>query len=114
MYFLVVAFAVSAVYSAVALPVCRAKHEQCSITLSPRKAICWMALASGVTIAFANVINLYLSGVMESIVFFPTVNGANLLLMLLVSVLFLKERLSARKWLGFAVGCGAIALLCFG
>ena len=73
-----------------------------------------MSLASGVAIAAANVINLYLSGVMPSIVFFPTVNGANLLLMLLISTVFLKEHLSRAKWIGIAVGCAAIALLCIG
>lgn len=114
MYFLAVAFIVSTIYSGTALLIPGAKPEHCSISLSPRKWVCWMALVCGIFIALANIINLYLSGVMESIIFFPTANGSNLLLMLLVSVVFLKERLGLLKWLGFAVGCAAIALLCFG
>ena len=73
-----------------------------------------MALVSGISIALNNVINLYLSGVMPSIVFFPTVNGANLLLMLLALVVFFHERLDRLQWLGIAVGSAGIALLCFG
>lgn len=114
MYFLVTAFAVSTVYSAAALVFYKMRGQTPQISYSPRRPVVYMSLASGVAIAAANVINLYLSGVMPSIVFFPTVNGANLLLMLLISTVFLKERLSRAKWIGIAVGCAAIALLCIG
>lgn len=114
MYFLVTAFTVSTVYSAAALVFYKLRGQTPQISYSPRRPVVYMSLASGVAIAAANVINLYLSGVMPSIVFFPTVNGANLLLMLLISTVFLKERLSLAKWIGIAVGCAAIALLCIG
>ena len=98
MYFLVVAFAVSTVYSGAALLIGKARSGHCRISLSPRGAVCWMALVSG----------------RSSIVFFPTVNGANLLLMLLALVVFFHERLDRLQWLGIAVGSAGIALLCFG
>ncbi|MBS6475255.1 MAG: EamA family transporter [Clostridiales bacterium] len=114
MYFLVIAFFVSALYSVAAVLFYRKKQTRCTFSLSPRKTVFWMAVGSGVAIALANVINLYLSGVMESIVFFPTVNGANLLLLLLASVIFLHEKLSRLRWCGIIIGCAAIALLCVG
>ncbi|MFA6947988.1 MAG: EamA family transporter, partial [Eubacteriales bacterium] len=111
--FLIVAFVISAVYSAAAAIYYDKKRDiRCTLDFRPRHQLIWMAAVSGVCIALANQINLYLSGVMESIVFFPVVNGAGLLLSIIASVVFLHERLSKSRWAGIAVGCAAVALLC--
>lgn len=66
----------------------------------------------GIGIAVNNKINLYLSGVMSSSVFFPTVNGGGLILTTLCSVIIFKERLSTKQWIGIAVGILSVVLLC--
>ncbi len=111
MYFLVIAFAFSSIYSAFMLLKKRRKNIKPQVSLSPRKSTVYLFPLLGVTVAISNMINLYLSGVLSSIVFFPVVNGSNLLLMLIVSVVLFRERLSKTQWAGFVIGCGAIALL---
>ncbi len=112
MYFLVIAFSFSAVYSASTLFVLKQKKIKPTVKFSLKSSAGLMFVGSGAAIALPNMINLYLSGVMSSIVFFPVVNGSNLLLMLLVSVVLFREKLRKAQWFGFAIGCTAIALLC--
>ncbi len=69
-------------------------------------------LVSGVCVAANNKLNLHLSGVMESAVFFPTVNGGGLVLTLLASIAIFKEKLSAKQWVGMALGIVSVILLC--
>ncbi len=110
MYFLVSAFAVASLFSTVRTLLAPKSDREPSPPL--RGTLLFIVLLSGVLGGACNVINLYLSGQIRSIIFFPTVNGANLLLMLLVSTFFFHERLSRRRWVGFAMGCVAIGLLC--
>ena len=70
-----------------------------------------MIAAIGVCIAFNNVINLFLVGVMPSAVFFPVVNVGGLLLSILASLALFREKLSKKQWLGLAAGILAIAAL---
>ena len=69
-------------------------------------------MAGGLGTVGANKLNLYLSGVMESAVFFPIVNGGSLLLAVLAALLLYRETLPGRKWAGLAVGIAGIFLLC--
>ncbi len=112
MFFLVIAFAVSSLYSAVMLLVSKSKQIKPSVKISLKNQNIYMFALSGIAVSVPNMINLYLSGVMESIIFFPVVNGANLLLMLVVSLLLFKEKLTKIRWLGFFIGCIAIGILC--
>lgn len=68
--------------------------------------------AAGIGIALNNLINLYLSGVVESAIFFPIVNGGGLVLITVASLVFFREKLSGRQWLGMAFGTAAVLLLC--
>lgn len=72
-----------------------------------------MFLFIGFVIAFTNKVNLYLSGVMPSIIFFPLVNGGALILTMLAGFLIFKERLSRKQTVGMIFGFAAVALLCF-
>ncbi len=112
MFFLVIAFAVSASYSAIMLLISKAKNITPSIKLSLKNSCIYMFAASGLVVSIPNMINLYLSGVMDSIIFFPIVNGANLFLMFLVSLILFREKLCKTQWLGFIIGCAAIGILC--
>ena len=44
-------------------------------------------------------------------IFFPTFNGLNLLLTLLISILLFRERFKVRQIVGFVIGLGGIVLL---
>ncbi len=112
MFFLVIAFAFSSIYSAVLLFVSKSKNIKPSVKISLKNQNIYIFALFGIAVSIPNMINLYLSGVMESIIFFPVVNGANLLLMLVVSLLLFKEKLTKIRWLGFFIGCIAIGILC--
>jgi len=61
--------------------------------------------------ALPHKINLYLSGVIDSAVFFPLVNGLPLLLSLLAAILFFRERPNLRQYIGILLGLAAVLLL---
>jgi len=69
-------------------------------------------LISGVCTAVNHKLNLYLSGVMDSAVFFPIVNGGGLVLTTLAALLFFREKLSRRQWIGVAFGIASVVFLC--
>lgn len=68
------------------------------------------ALCCGVFVAFNNVLNLFLSGKVDTAIFFPIVNGIPLMASLLVSLFLFKEKMTKRQWLG--IGFGLIGLAC--
>ncbi len=111
--FLLVAFLFSAVYSfAGFLYYHKCKKEEVAVTVRPGKFLFWMCGITGVCVAAANIINLYLSGVMNSAVFFPVINGGGLILSALAGIVLFGEKFSAKKWIGLGVGTAAILLLC--
>lgn len=67
-------------------------------------------LVVGISSSFMEVINLYLSGVMDSAVLFPVFNGGSLMLVTIASIILYKEKLSLQQWIG--MGCGAVAIVC--
>lgn len=69
-------------------------------------------LASGICVAANNKFNLYLSGVMDSAVFFPIVNGGGLVLTTLAAVVLFKEKLTLKQWLGVVLGIVSVVFLC--
>ena len=70
-------------------------------------------VAIGVATGLNHVINLYLVGHMASVVFFPVVNGGNLILTMLLALILDKERPTGRQWLGMGIGVVALLLLSF-
>lgn len=71
-----------------------------------------MVIVCGICSAVNNKLNLYLSGVINSAVLFPLLNGGGAVLTITFSVIIFKERLSLRQWIGVIIGIGAIVLLC--
>jgi len=49
---------------------------------------------------------------MDSAVFYPTVNGGNLILTALAACILFRERPRKLQWLGIALGTVAVILLC--
>jgi drug/metabolite transporter (DMT)-like permease len=62
------------------------------------------ALACGVVSCAYNRLNIYLAGVLPSIVFFPSFNGGVILLSLVTGVILFREKLSLKQYIGFSVG----------
>lgn len=70
-------------------------------------------LLSGLVIGAVNLINLDLSGKLPSVIFFPIVNGGVIVLSIIASVLFLHEKLDAKKLIGLTAGLVSVILLGF-
>ena len=115
--FLIIAFAVSFVYSLLFTIV----HTKKTLLLADQektnamkiyKVIPFVLMAiAGATVAVCNKLNLYLSGVMNTAVFFPLVNGGGLVLTTICAVTVFKEKLTLRQWIGLVVGTASVILL---
>ena len=111
--FLIIAFVVSALFSAVMALQGRSKGQQLTV-LAPakRKKLLLISLICGVGIALCNQINMYLAGVMNAMIFYPVVNGGSMLLTTAAGVLLWHEKPTRRQWFGLMIGGAAIFLLC--
>ncbi len=94
-------------YALITLLIVKRKSAAESHSLS-RGVIAMMFLA-GIFYTANHCLNLYLSGKIDSVIFFPAVNGGGLLLTLLSAAIIFKERLALKQWIG--IGCGIISIL---
>ena len=115
--FLIIAFCVAFIVPLVLAPVF-AKKEQVRLGISicgvKHAFILLVALLiiGGVCIAANNKLNLFLSGAMESAIFFPVMNGGTLMLTTLGALLIFKERLSKRQTIGLVGGIVSLIAIC--
>ena len=118
--FLIIAFIVSAIASASVSACLYGKERGADGGLLGERGdkarfaflmITVMVLA-GACMASNHKLNLYLSGVMDSAVFFPIVNGGGLVLTTLAAVLLFRERLSKKQWVGLLFGIASVVFLC--
>ena len=70
-----------------------------------------LMIISGVIFAVVNEINLYLSGVMKPIIFFPLVNGGVIVLGAIASLFVFREKLNKRQLAGIFAGVISACLL---
>ena len=111
--FLVIAFIASAIFSAVLSAYYKNGGQQITVLSGAKlKKFVIVSIVCGIGIALCNQINMYLAGVMEAIIFYPVVNGAGMLLTTAAGLVFWKEKLSKKQWLGLVTGAAAIFLLC--
>ena len=115
--FLIIAFAVSALLSApVALFLHRrqasenGKSASCRIT----PYLLFLMVIIGICTGLNHKLNLYLSGIIDSAVFFPVVNGGGLILSTLAALVLFRERLTVRQWAGVIIGTLSVIVLCLG
>lgn len=116
--FLIIAFAFSCVYSAASWGILAIKNGGAKqpVEEGKKSIFSWLPILlmilHGGCIAVNNKLNLFLSGVMDSAVFFPVVNGVGLILTSLAAFVLFRERLTRRQWLGLATGIAAVLCLC--
>lgn len=76
------------------------------------KAIDWLSMViTGIFVGAINLLCLYLSGKMPSVIFFPIVNGGVIILSGLASMFIFKEKLPTKKVAGLIVGIIATCLI---
>ena len=109
--FLVIAFGVSALFSWMLVLNDKKKRIDGNHTQN-RKRFWLCSLICGIGIALCNQINMYLSGVMAAIIFYPVVNGASMILTTTAGIVLWKEKLTIKQWFGLTVGGISILLLC--
>lgn len=116
--FLIISFLISALAAGICavIAIKRGAKEQKANEDSgekPAKGFVYplLIVLSGVGVALNNVINLYLSGKVDSAVFFPVANGGGLILVTLCAVVLYREKLSVKQWAGIAVGIISVVLL---
>ena len=85
------------------------KTEKCNFNIKSRDSI--GATLTGVVIGAVNIINLYLSGKMNPVIFFPIVNGGVIVLSGIAALLFFKEKLTVKQAIGLVAGIAATCLL---
>ena len=71
-----------------------------------------LAVVCGLCTFSMNYINLKLSGILPSQLFFPLINGSSIIFSSLFEVFLFKERLNRRQLLGLAGGIGSLILMC--
>ena len=114
--FLVIAFIVSSSFCAIVMAMLRllnkdgAKENKIHNSKLMRNIA--VMVISGACVALNHKLNLYLSGVIESAVFFPIVNGGGLVLAILSAMVFFKEKLSKKQWVGIICGIVSVVFLC--
>ncbi len=113
--FLIVAFLVSSLVSWILIFVFSKKEKVEILPKTEKNTLNWLLLAvivlTGVFVAVNNKLNLYLSGVMDSAVFFPIVEGGGLVLTALAALVIFKEKPTKKQWIGIVIGM--LSVLCF-
>jgi len=114
--FLIIAFLFSFVFSGTMALVSYKRAKAETGEAIPKGAVSPILLlffiTSGICTAANNKLNLYLSGAMDSAVFFPVINGGGLILSALASFLIFKEKISVQKLIGLIIGAVSVILLC--
>ena len=95
-----------------AIVFCLIKNKgKAQITTIGKKNILIGIVCGGCTFAM-NYINLKLSGLLPSQLFFPLVNGSVIVLSCILSVVLFKEKLSKRQMIGLIGGIGSLISIC--
>jgi len=87
----------------------REKKEPANFSVRSRAIV--QPVGSGIFMGIVNVVNLFLIGVMPSVIFFPIANGGLLIMTILAAVVFFKERLKPLQWIGIVIGIVAMCML---
>lgn len=103
--FLLMAFLCSLVYSFFS-----AKKYGCTMKMTPK--ILLFSVLCGICCFIMHYINLIMSGVLPSQLFFPLVNGGPMILSTVVSVVVFKETITFRQLMGLIGGTISLIAIC--
>lgn len=103
--FLLIAFICSLIYSRI-----RAKKTFGELKFTKKTVI--FSIISGICIFGMNFLNLRLSGLLPSQLFFPLVNGSAIVLSSLASFLLFHEKLTKRQIIGLIGGIASLIAIC--
>ncbi len=109
--FLIVAFSTSCILSLVGTLILKKPLKEKLKDKNLLKIIL-LSVFFGAFVAVNNKLNLFLSGELDSALFFPLVNGGGLVLTTITALIVFKEKLSIKRWIGVLVGLVAVILLC--
>ncbi len=104
-----VIFLISSIKFAISELTDRDKKEKTHLNIT--KPFLAIAFISGVLSCVYNRLNVSLSGLLESAVFFPSFNGGVIILSAVLSLIFLKEKLTARQISGLSLGIVSIIII---
>lgn len=102
--FLLIAFTCSLIYSAIISKNLRERNFS--------KKHVFIAIICGLCTYAMNFLNLKLSGIIPSQLFFPLINGSAIILSSLMSVLFFNEKLSKKQLVGLSGGILSLVAIC--
>lgn len=113
--FLIIAFSISFLSSLILFVFSRNRRN--SVVYTEKKSIInikpvLLLILSGLFVALNNKLNLYLSGVLDSVIFFPIVNGGGLILTTFAAIIIYKEKLNKFQMFGLLSGIISVILLC--
>ncbi|MBE7067175.1 MAG: hypothetical protein E7385_06455 [Ruminococcaceae bacterium] len=112
---LFVAFIVMGITSLIMMFINRRKDNAAgtkAARLTPKYII--LFLLTGVCMSFVHPANLYLSGVLPGVCFFPIINGSPIILCGVLSVFIMKEKISHTQFISFVIGTVGIIVLSLG
>ncbi len=114
--FLVVSFAISFIFAASMALLFSKKEKKPLFEKDNSGKIIWLFIGimilGGICVGTNHKLNLALSGQIPSAVFFPIVNGGNLVLTTLSALIIFKEKLTKKQWIGVILGVLSVAFLC--
>lgn len=80
-------------------------------TKKEKRSFVILALVSGMLSCLYNRLNIYLSGALEGVVFFPCFNGGVVVLSTVFGMIVFKEKLSVKQLLGLLLGVSGICII---
>ena len=104
--FLLVSFLCSAI-------TCLINARVSTTTCRPGKKFITLSIICGICVFLMNYINLKLSGLLPTQLFFPLVNGSSIILSSAVAVIIFKERLTKKQAAGLIGGIISLIAICF-
>ncbi|MDY3927821.1 MAG: EamA family transporter [Clostridia bacterium] len=103
--FLCCSFALSFIYAFFA-------SRKSMLSIKKNTRVLLLVVISGICTFAMNLLNLKLSGIIPSQIFFPTVNGGSIILSSICSVVIFKEKITKRQLIGLLGGLLSLIAIC--
>ena len=108
---IVAAFVMLISYTAICLFTGGFASKSNKYTKKEKRLFIILALVSGLLSCLYNRLNIYLSGILDGVIFFPSFNGGVVVLSTVVSMIIFNEKLSVKQLLGLLLGISGICII---